>query len=199
MRGLERAFESYYYQEDPVLEAELTEFVDAHCGGDAPDCFEGAGKNRMYALDPDLLRRSAEQSSDIALFELAAERVLGIMEAQLPRDAAPRELAMDGAANTLEEMGFRVIRVPYLYSPRLHDSWPGIAYVNSFVDGRKIFMPALGLGPLETAMFAEMQERIGAGYQVIPVNAWSALLNNGGAHCVFGIVRKPMTAISRID
>ena len=194
LRGLEKAFASYAYPEDPVIEAQLTEYVAAHCGGNPETCFQGDAKNRMHALVPDLLRRSTEQSADIGLFDIAAPRILAIMEAQLPRPAAPREVALEEAARAFEAAGFRVVRVPYVYSPKLHDSWPGVSYANSFIDGRKIFMPAIGLGPLETAMFADMQERVGPGYQIIPVNAWSAVLNNGGAHCVFGIVREPEPA-----
>jgi hypothetical protein len=198
LRGLEKAFAEYEYPEDPVIESELTAYVDAHCGGDAPACFQDDAKRQMIALAPDLLRRATDQTTDMLQFDLGVSRMLALMEAQLPREPTPRELALDGTARTFEDMGFRVIRVPYLYSPALHDSWPGVSYVNSFVDGHKIFMPAIRLGAYETKMFAELQERIGSGYRIVPVNALSSVLNNGGVHCVFGIVREPMpiTAVS---
>ena len=192
IRGIERSLDSYSYPEDTTLESDLTQYVDEHCGGDAPSCFQGDAKDVMFAIAPDLLRRSSNQSTDIAAFELFITRMLAVMEAQLPREAAPRELALDGTARTLEDLGFRVVRVPYIYSPKLHDAWPGIAYANAFVDGRKIFVPAIGLGELEAEMFAQMQEDVGPAYQVIPVNASFSVLNNGGAHCVFGIVREPL-------
>lgn len=192
LRGLEKAFAEYEYPADPVLESELTAYVDAHCGGDAPACFQDDAKRRMIVLAPDLLRRASEQSIDMLQLDLSAARMLALMEAQLPREAAPREIALDDAARTFEELGFRVIRVPYLYSPALHDSWPGVSYVNSFVYGRKIFMPSIRLGSYETNAFADLQQRIGSGYRIIPVNALSSVLNNGGIHCVFGIVREPM-------
>ena len=60
-------------------------------------------------------------------------------------------------------------------------------------------MPALGLGKLEQAIFADLQQRIGGGYQIIPVDAREALLNNGGAHCVFGVIRTPSPSRSPSD
>ncbi|MCB9383635.1 MAG: hypothetical protein H6509_03400 [Bryobacterales bacterium] len=195
IRGVARSLASYEYPEDAALEKSLTAYVDAHCSGDPTSCFGGPGKNAMLENAPDLLRRSSNQSGAIALFDLAAERMLGVMEAQLPRDASPRELALDAVAETFEKLGFRVIRVPYLYAPKLHDVWPGVAYVNSLVDGDRIFMPALGLGRLETEMFADIQQKLGADYQVIPVNAWASVLGNGGVHCVFGVVREPIGGV----
>ncbi|MEZ5367097.1 MAG: hypothetical protein R2748_33365 [Bryobacterales bacterium] len=191
IRGVARSLPSYEYPEDPELERNLTAYVGEQCGGDPTSCFGGPGKNAMLERAPDLLRRSSNQSAAIALFDLAAERMLGVMEAQLPREASPRELALEGVAETFEKLGFRVIRVPYIYAPKLHDAWPGVAYVNSLVDGDRIFMPALGLGRLETEMFADIQQQLGPDYQVIPVNAWASVLSNGGVHCVFGIVRAP--------
>jgi agmatine/peptidylarginine deiminase len=86
----------------------------------------------------------------------------------------------------LQQLGFRVIRVPHLFADA--GDWPGVSYINHLRVGRTLFVPALGLPQVEDRIFAGLRRKLGASYEVIPIPARSGLLNNGGVHCVFGIV-----------
>jgi agmatine/peptidylarginine deiminase len=41
---------------------------------------------------------------------------------------------------------------------------------------------------VEEKIFADLRRKLPDGYEVIPIPARSSLLNNGGTHCIFGIV-----------
>ena len=98
--------------------------------------------------------------------------------------------AVDAKARELEDLGFRVIRVPRLGVVRRIDrEWPGISYVNGLTVGRRFFIPEFGLGSLEEEIVSGLQRKLGDSYEVIPVPARKVLLRNGGIHCLAAIVR----------
>ena len=40
-------------------------------------------------------------------------------------------------------------------------------------------------------LLLEIQKKLPQGYELVPVYARFGLMNNGGVHCVFGIIRDP--------
>jgi hypothetical protein len=90
----------------------------------------------------------------------------------------------------LEEMGFRVIRVPaFRVNLRKERSWPGISYVNALVVDKQVFVPRFGLGEVEDGILRRLDTKLPSGYSVVPVYAQRVLIRNGGLHCLAGLVR----------
>ena len=73
----------------------------------------------------------------------------------------------------------------------MRDHWAGVSYVNLLALDRKLFVPAFGLGEFEERVFSGIARGLGGRYRVEPTYARTALLSNGGAHCVVGLVREP--------
>jgi hypothetical protein len=142
----------------------------------------------MLERNPALLARALDGIADVVVRAELTPRLLGLIEAQLRTESWPREPLLNRKARELEELGFRVVRIPHLVAENA-GAWPGVSYANSLVLDRQIFMPALGLGAYEDALFRNLEEQVGAGYEVVPVRARYALLRNGGVHCVFGLIR----------
>lgn len=170
--------------------------LDAHqaryCPTDATACYQGEGKRTMHREDPALLQDVYDAASDIELEPAVARRFLRIVESQLPNDPDTITNRIEAAAGRIRKMGFRIVRVPYLYSPEASDEgWPGISYTNSLLFEKTLFVPAAGLGEYEQSVFRNLQKKLPEGYRVTPVYARFGLMNNGGVHCVFGIIREP--------
>jgi agmatine/peptidylarginine deiminase len=116
-------------------------------------------------------------------------RLLSVVESQLAR-RPPGLDRIDAAARTLEEMGFRVVRVPRFGGDRsLKVPWSGISYVNSLLVDRTLFVPRFGLGDAEETILEELDAALPPQYEVVPVYARHMLLFNGGVHCAVAIVR----------
>jgi agmatine/peptidylarginine deiminase len=116
-------------------------------------------------------------------------RLLSVVESQLAR-RPPGLDRIDSAARTLEEMGFRVVRVPRFGGDRsLKVPWSGISYVNSLLVDRTLFVPRFGLGDAEETILEELDAALPPQYEVVPVYARHMLLFNGGVHCAVAIVR----------
>jgi len=142
----------------------------------------------MFERAPDLLKRSLDAVASMVVKSELTPRLLGVIEAQLRAEPWPREALLERKARELERLGFRVLRIPHLVAENA-GAWPGVSYANSLVWGRRIFVPALGLGGYEERLYRDLEEQLGSAYDVIPVPARFALLRNGGVHCVFGLVR----------
>jgi agmatine/peptidylarginine deiminase len=117
---------------------------------------------------------------------------LDLIESQLePVPEEIRRLTEQKAAR-LEDLGFRVIRVPAfrvdLATPR---AWPGISYVNGLVVDGQVLVPRFGLGAVEDAIFRDLAAALPPGYSVAPIGAQRVLIRNGGLHCLAGLVRRP--------
>ena len=171
------------------------ERLEAHqarfCPEDATQCYLGEGKRVMLREDPDLLRSVYNVAAEVELEPLVSIGFLRLIDSQLPNDPIAISGRIDEQVAKIKKLGFRVVRVPYLYSPEARDEWPGISYTNSLLVDKQLFVPAAGLGAYEEKVFREMQKKLPQGYRVVPVYARFGLMNNGGVHCVFGVIRDP--------
>jgi len=187
---LERELPSLEPAIDPSLAAALDEYEREHCPSDPDGCFLNEGKIRMQAVDPELLRSASDASANYALEQAITPKLIELIRSHLPGASAWRADDFAATAERLEELGFRVIRVPYLTTPTRKDGWAGVSYVNSLLVEQRLFVPLLGLGEYEERVLAQLRLRLTRDYEVIGVPARSGLVHNGGVHCVFGIVRR---------
>jgi hypothetical protein len=180
---------------EPFIPKELQARLDAHqakfCPQDATRCYVGEGKRQMLREDPALMKLVYDTAADADLNPTVAKRFLRLIESQLPNHPDTISGRIEEQVAKIRKLGFRVIRVPYLVSPEAMDDWPGISYTNSLLIDRTLFVPAAGLGKAEEKIFRDLRKRLPDGYEVVPVYARFGLMNNGGIHCVFGIVRQP--------
>jgi hypothetical protein len=180
---------------ESVIPIELQARLGAHqakyCPQDATQCYLGEGKRQMLREDPDLLRAVYDTAADSEMEPEVGMRLLRIIESQLPNLPDTMTGRIEDQVDKIRKLGFRVVRVPYLHSPEALDEWPGISYTNSLLVDRTLFVPAFGLGKAEEKIFKDMQKRLPQGYTLAPIYARFGLINNGGVHCVFGVVREP--------
>jgi hypothetical protein len=184
--------------QDEQLSAEQIDYVSKNCPADPAACFSGEGGRALFRTHPELWRRSADATADQEEELSLVPVLLALIESQLPAAASVDLELFAAKERELRQLGFRVIRVPHLLAE--FEGWPGVSYVNHLRVGPTLFVPALGLPLVEDRIFADLRRSIGTGYQVIPIAARSSLLNNGGVHCVFGIVPQmsaPATANPR--
>ena len=168
------------------LIADQAVYLSQNCPNDPLACYTGDGGRRLLRNNPELWRRLADDTADQQDELSMTPLLLALIANQLP---GAMTLDLDQLGRTdkeLRQLGFRVIRVPYLIG-RMED-WPGVSYINHLRVGRSLFVPELGLPSVEEPIFAELRRKLGPSYQVIAVPARSSLANNGGVHCVFGIV-----------
>lgn len=173
------------------LKTRLGAHDEAYCPSDPAECYVGEGKRRMHRVDPDLMKAVYDAAADAKLEPIAATRFLRLIESQLPNVPDTMSGRIEDQVVKIKKLGFRVIRVPYLYSPEAQEEWPGISYANSLLVDKTLFVPAVGLGKYEERLFREMRKRLPKGYELVPVYARFGLMNNGGVHCVFGVIRDP--------
>ena len=183
----------------PAVEAhipdELRDRLEAHqarfCPTEPTQCYLGEGKRQMMREDPELMKVVYDAAADVELEPAVARRFLRIIESQLPNLPDTMTGRIEEQITKIRKLGFKVIRVPFLHSPEALDEWPGISYTNSLLVDRTLFVPAAGLGKAEDKIFRDLQKKLPEGYEVVPVYARFGLMNNGGVHCVFGIIREP--------
>ncbi|MEZ5363536.1 MAG: hypothetical protein R2748_14640 [Bryobacterales bacterium] len=172
----------------------LQKRLDAHneqyCPKDPTQCYVGEGKRRMRRVDPDLMKAVYDTAADSSMEPMVAQRFLRLIESQLPNDPDTISVRIEEQVSKVRKLGFKIARVPYLYSPEESD-WPGISYTNSLLFEKTLFVPAAGLGEAEEKIFRQIGKKLPTGYEVVPVYARFGLMNNGGVHCVFGIIREP--------
>lgn len=177
----------------PLVPAEahrrLEAYMAENCPSDIAGCFIGDGKRRLYQTQPELLQIGLNALADAELDAKLPPALLGLIEAQLLDSPDGLAALLESKADEIAKLGFRVLRAPYLTAASR--PWAGVSYVNFLVFDQLVFVPSLGLGETEAAIFARLQADIGPDYQVVPVNARLGLLHNGGIHCVFGIEREP--------
>ncbi len=174
---------------DEELDNALVAYEAQYCPGNPDRCFDGLGKNRMLAVAPDLLRRATDHATAVEQRNLATNRLLALFEAQLPGAPPLYRSELEQVAAMVRRLGFRVIRVPFL--PVWHEMapWAGISYVNLLAVNRALFVPQFGLGKFEEKLYSDLRGKLARGYEVVPAPSRALLLDNGGVHCVFGIVR----------
>ncbi len=183
-----RQLEGSYDENDPQLTRRMNEYITQRCPRGPDSCFDAAGMVQMLDQDRELLRASISQDAAAAINELLRPILLDLVEAQV---APPkwRESLLDDTAAKLEGWGFRVVRVPHLATKTFHTLWPGVSYANMLVFDRRLFVPTFGLGQVEDDFIAKLRSDLNGAYDIVPVEARTSLINNGGVHCVFGIIR----------
>lgn len=179
---------------DRKVGEELEEYAERYCPGPQQECITEPHAPEVFERAPDLLRRVADQVLKVKLEKELGPRLLALAESQLA-DVKPWKLAeMNRIAARLRKLGFNVIRIPYAAAPAQGSTWTGVGYANMLVHERELFVPSLGLGEFETRLYENLRRKLRNRYEVIPVDARSGLVGNGGVHCVFGIVREPGTS-----
>lgn len=173
---------------DPQITHRLKQYITKYCPVNPDGCFDAAGTVQMLDQDRELLRSSISQDAAAAINELLRPLLLDLIEAQVARPEW-RESLLDDSASKLEAWGFRVVRAPHLATKTFHTVWPGVGYANMLVFDRRLFVPTLGLGQVEENFIAKLRSDLNGAYDIVPVDARTSLINNGGVHCVFGIIR----------
>jgi hypothetical protein len=164
--------------------------IAQHCPKDALGCVGPAKLPALMREQPELLRDWVQMAAVIRSAQALPGAMLSIIEDQLPGETNEKAKRLQEHARTLERLGFRVIRLPWL-GGELHgpEPWAGVSYANMVKLENRLFIPVFGLGPVEQRLVEGIEPRLPAGYRVMPVFARSALLQNGGVHCVLGTVR----------
>ena len=176
---------------DPALPDRVRALVARACPG-GEDCFSEANRGRMIESDPAVFAEWAHAVQRARDEQSVVSAHLDLVASQLePVPEHVRRLANERIA-ALEEVGFRVIRVPaFRVNLVAERDWPGISYVNALVVDRQVFVPRFGLGEVEDRILRELARELPEGYSVVPIHAQRALIRNGGLHCLAGIVRSP--------
>jgi hypothetical protein len=173
------------------LKTRLEKHQEKFCPTDPVQCYLSEGKRQMMREDPALMKVVYDAAADVEMEPTVARYFLRIIESQLPNFPDTITDRIEEQVVKIRKLGFKVIRVPFLHSPEAFDEWPGISYTNSLLFERTLFVPAAGLGKAEEKIFRDMRKKLPEGYELVPVYARFGLINNGGVHCVFGIIREP--------
>lgn len=182
----QRAIEAAAPEDDPGLNSLLKAYVASHCPGNPATCFDQAREQEVLETDPELLRRSSSHAAVNLLRTRLRAMLLGIVRQQTDRSSWPEELAVDQFAAQLESRGFHVVRVPYLRG----GSQPSVSYANALLIDKKLFLPTLGLRRYEERTFSQLRRDLEGRYQVIPVDARTALTRRGGVRRAFAVFRR---------
>ena len=182
----------------PEFEARIAAYIRSNCPQDPTQCFVGIGKQTMFEKNPALAREVADAATSGELEKALPQRLLDLIEGQLPNAPLWRNDMLDDAATTMKQLGFRVVRVPFLVSPKHIDHWVGVSYTNSLAIRGKLFVPAFGLGEAEEAIFADMARKLPT-LRIVPIHARYSLLDNGGVHCILGPVRGSSDMITQLE
>ena len=188
-----RASPEWPVLEDGTLSFQLDQYLTKNCRTSPEDCLTGSGLRRLLNMDLSLARRWVTAALRSRTDAHLAPRLLSVIESQLPGFRIETQPAIDAAVAMLEELGFRVIRVPRLGGDRaLAVPWSGISYANAVLIDNQFFVPEFGLGKFEQEFFERLREQLPSRYAVVPVYARHMMLFNGGTHCVLAIVRRPL-------
>ena len=190
-RARKEAREGWPRVEEPGLVERAARYIAGHCPHSPSECFEGESIDHLLETEPTLLRDWAQAALRNHTESLIDLRLLSLIESQLSRDPAPTQNLINAKVGELEELGFRVVRVPRLggFDRSLDRPWAGVSYVNGLVVDRQLFVPRFGLGAAEERIFEDLDRALPAEYEVVPVPARHMLLNGGGVHCTVAIVR----------
>lgn len=190
-----RAQKDWFIPPDPELLRRLNEYFDRYC--QQGSCLENGefslrAQRELLEMDPRLLAEWTAAAMEDRTTQPFISSCLAILESQFFPLPEARVRRMQRKAAELEELGFRVIRIPLLGNdPANLVAWSGISYANNLPVDRQLFIPTFGLPKWEKAFLEELGRQLPEGYEVIPVYARHMLLHNGGLHCTFGIVREP--------
>lgn len=171
---------------------QIEQYMAQHCPGDALACTGPAHLPTLISNQPALLTNWVRFAAVLKSAQALPAAMLSVIEDQLPGETAKKEQRLNEHVRTLEKLGFRVVRIPWIGGePTGADAWAGISYTNMVLLGRRLFVPVFGLGPAEQRLVESIEPQLPAGYRVVPVFARSALLQSGGVHCALGLIRGP--------
>jgi hypothetical protein len=172
--------------------AQIEQYMAQHCPNDALGCTSPAHLPILISSQPALFANWVRMAVTLKTAQGLPAAMLSVIEDQLPGETAKKEQRLNEHVRTLEKLGFRVVRIPWIGGePSGADAWAGISYANMVLLGRRLFVPVFGLGPAEQRLVESIETLLPAGYRVVPVFARSALLQSGGVHCALGVVRGP--------
>ncbi len=177
---------------DGAAYAQIEQHIAQHCPGDAVACTGPGQLPALISSQPEMLANWVRMAAVLKSAQSLPAAMLSVIEDQLPGETEKKEHRLKEHARTLEKMGFRVLRVPWVGGePNGAEAWAGISYTNMVLLERRLFVPVFGLGPAEQRLVESIEPMLPPGYRVIPVFARSALLQSGGVHCALGVVRGP--------
>lgn len=175
---------------DPAVEGRIVDFVKLHCPGDPAACIAPQRLPQWLEQEPELLRQWVEIGAKVRLTELMNNRMLELISAQMS-DCTDLVEKADRAANRVAQLGFRVVRIPWLpAAPDSRRDWAGIAYANAALIDKTLFVPSFGLPAVEKEWFDRLRSDLPTGYKLIPIPARFLVLENGGLHCAIAFERQ---------
>lgn len=170
----------------------LEEHIAKNCKGNPAACVEGAKLTKLLDEDPGLLQDWWQLTALLRTSAKLPTALLSVLESQLPGAAMPSQVRIEQKIRELQQLGFRVIRVPRIGGETSSQAlWAGISYVNAALIDEVLFVPVFGLGAQEHKFLTLLQGQLPAKYRVVPVFARYAQLYNGGAHCILAFLREP--------
>jgi hypothetical protein len=187
--GLKRTLPTIPQPIDPLVAESIDRVVARFCPKDEMACFTPEGKRTLVREAPEEARLLVNTAVKMADAREMAQKLLALIEMQLPDAPMPDPSKADARVRAIERMGFNVIRVPRFPGGPGGDHWPGISYVNLLLVDKTLFVPTFGLGKAEDDILAKLAKQLPEGYNLEPVYARHALMYNGGVHCSFGIFR----------
>lgn len=81
-------------------------------------CFVGVCKQTMFEKNPGSARDVADAATRGELEAALARRLLDLIEGQMPDAPEWNQVMIDDAATAMRDLGFRVVGVPFLVSPK---------------------------------------------------------------------------------
>lgn len=187
----------WYVNVDSKLIETLQSYIDRECQGKKERCLEPEKVASLLRQGDDFIRQWGEAAVLLDDYQSVGKLMLAIIESQLSGFESARHRRIQALAETLEAMGFRLVRVPLVaFDPSLKTGIPGLSYANSIVIGKRIFMPSIGFEDFERNIRNSVRTAL-PDYEIVPVFARHAILHGGGIHCMVGIVRDSEPKLSR--
>lgn len=185
-------YQSWSLPANGALVARLEQHIASSCPDKPTDCLAAKRIPGLLSSEMRLLRDWVDVTAAMRTAQALPKAMLSVMESQLPGTPVLKQPLIDARIRQLEKLGFRVIRVPQFGEDGSEpDPWAGISYTNFALVDDTLFVPAFGFGDVERRYFDEIQSQLPGRYRVVPTFARSALLQNGGVHCVVAYLRAP--------
>jgi hypothetical protein len=175
---------------DSAVMGRVSSYVSHSCSSETSQCLSLEGQIKLVHEDLPLLKDWVRVALDIKSERQLIVSHLAIIESQFAKPQKKRRKQLEEKIGLLEELGFRVVRVPRISgtSP-IGAAWPGISYVNGLLIDKTFFVPKFGLGDSEDRLLKRLASQLPDSYTLVPVYSQHSLLHNGGIHCIAGILR----------
>ena len=168
---------------------QIEDYVKLQCPANPAQCITGDNLSLLLEKHEELLKEWVRVGTEVNLQENLALRLLEVIRRQASGcDDNVRE-ALDRQAALLEELGYRVVRVPWIQGDGAPNSpWPGVSYANCVDIDDTLFVPEIGLGKVEAEWLDGLARQLRGQYRVVPTLATRLLIDNGGVHCAVACV-----------